>query len=71
MSGGGTGELKRELFSKLVQLEYHAEETPLGAFPASSPMVAVHGQGSNPWPAVWRQMGGRKVARCDRPNRCS
>lgn len=62
--GSGTWGLKRELFSKLVQVADHAEQTPLGAFPASSPMVAVHGQGINPWPAVWRQCGGRwEVAR--------
>lgn len=45
MSGCGTVELKRELFSKLVQLGGPCRrETPLGAFPASSPMVAVQGQ---------------------------
>lgn len=69
--GGGTRELKRELFSKLVQLAGHVKGTPLGAFPASSPMVAVQGQGRQSL-AYGVEAGGRwEVARCGRPNRRS
>lgn len=79
MSGGGTRELKRELFSKLVQLAEHAKGTPLGAFPASSPMVAVQGQGKQSLACGVEaagqmragEVGGGNLGRCGRPNRRS